>query len=598
MVPPKKMSLQEFVTDETYGGSWADYDIDLASISVPIEKNRAHHSSGGYGSGRGAPSVGPDRGPPYIVKILHIPVDSDLLFIDDLFRSRFTKHVKGRVLVDPQSEPLRTGTVYKVAFVELASFADQNRVLKWQDLVYRGSRRLAVEVADFNDFQHYMKFNQTHEKELRELEHAAGPGRRGSFGDLPPRGRFEGRTGGGMPLDSIVLPPPRYQLQTRRGLPDSTTKPAPEPEPRAPPKPKPNPFGQAKPVDVLAHQQEIEKKVIVINNNTVKTIGSAKNPEPTAKLPKEDSVTISESGQTRRFTAAPIPAPIYGQKQSLARLLSSNTDVVGDTARRRKDKSPPPAAKPVVLKKRVHETDPVPVSSGDDLADKTEAPASGDAAPSRRRRGAKMERDGDAKEKLRRKSRLNSLGKRDESKSDKNGKTENERSRLARRQSKTDQLTKDLLEPSSHRSRRSSVKDGDKRGGRDKRKSVNGDASSAQYTLDNAESPGGPEADDKQDAGKKDVQKGSHRAWLSPQKDAPKSTGPDGRRRKYRRRRSGGNPELRTERKTEEKTERETGLRRPQRQKASLLPNRDAEGGTEGHCMAANTETEMHTQTE
>lgn len=351
----------------------------MASISVPIEKNRSYNHSGGYGSNvfnnsRGVQSTFLDNGPPYIVKIMNIPVNSDLGFLDDLFKSRFTKYIKGRIVVDPNPDPLRTGIIKKIAFVELNSFADQSRVLKWQDLVYRGTRRMVVELADFNDFQNCMSFNQNHERELQEVEKKSSFGRHEHSDGFPPRHRPDGRTGGGMPLDSIPTATPRYQLHTRRLSQETQPKLVPPPTTKPAPHPKPNPFGQAKPVDIVAHQLENEKKMIVINNTTIKTVGSIPEVSEQEKLhtkaplgeksvedakPAEEVfLTSNHSGLTKKFTAAPIPESIYGQKQSLAHFLSNTSDGSGVSSGSRPGRSPPQAAMKTTILKKKHQ-DPI-----------------------------------------------------------------------------------------------------------------------------------------------------------------------------------------------------------------------------------------------
>lgn len=306
---------------------------------------------------------------------MNIPVNSDIGFLDDLFKSRFTKYVKGRIVVDPTPDPLRTGTIKKIAFVELNSFADQSRVLKWQDLVYRGTRRMSIELADFNDFQNCMSFNQTHERELEEAERNNSSGRHERSDNFPLRHRPEGRTGGGMPLDSISLPTPRYQLHTRRLSQETQPKLVPPPTPKTAPHPKPNPFGLAKPVDIVAHQLENEKKMIVINNTTIKTVGNitesaesgkvssmtelrSKTAEE-AKPTEEVFLSSNQSGVTKKFTAAPIPESIYGQKKSLAHLLSNPGDGTGTAASSQRGRSSPQVAvKTTILKKTHPETSP------------------------------------------------------------------------------------------------------------------------------------------------------------------------------------------------------------------------------------------------
>lgn len=68
------------------------------------------YRSGNYGQSR----FSTDQGPPYIVKLLHLPVSCDDAFIDDLFSSRYTRKVKAKIVYDPSSNPLETGVVKKV----------------------------------------------------------------------------------------------------------------------------------------------------------------------------------------------------------------------------------------------------------------------------------------------------------------------------------------------------------------------------------------------------------------------------------------------------------------------------------------------------
>ena len=44
-----------------------------------------------------------------------------------------------------------------------------SKALKWHDLYYKANRRVTVEVADFNDFQNCIKFNQEHEREIMQI---------------------------------------------------------------------------------------------------------------------------------------------------------------------------------------------------------------------------------------------------------------------------------------------------------------------------------------------------------------------------------------------------------------------------------------------
>ncbi|KAG2733022.1 hypothetical protein G9P44_004012 [Scheffersomyces stipitis] len=300
MVPPKKMSLQEFFNDESYGGSWADEDIDMASISVPIERH-SHYNQSSYndpfGSHHGSSRSGGvpyDNGPPYIIKLLNLPITANDGFVEDLLQSRYTTFVKFKIVADPSSNILETHVIKKVAFVELSSAADLQKALKWHDLYYKGNRRVVVELADFNDFQHCIQFNTQHGAEIQQIQddfianknqqshprhmalldqidtfspqhsHANAyhpPGTRNppSFSRSPIRGSAQ-----------LHSAPDKWRNLPALG--ESKT-PALAPSSSAPVKHKVSPFGEAKPVDVLSKQQEIEKKLINLNNTTVQTLG-------------------------------------------------------------------------------------------------------------------------------------------------------------------------------------------------------------------------------------------------------------------------------------------------------------------------------------
>ena len=365
------------VTNHTaYGGSWADDEIDIASISVPIQANRGHTGDALYGSGssrsgstRGSSYL--DNGPPYIVKLSNLPVNSNDAFISDLFRSRFTPMVKFKILFDPFSQPLELGIIKKIAFVELPTFASQNKVAKWQDVIYKGSRRVLIEVADFNDFQQSMRFNQEHHQELLKVEQAFFSKPRHGHMDDNTHGRKPGfgRAAGGMPLDSAPLPGKQHhfgpKLQTRRlSNEDSrlsnltagegaTSETAHE----GPIKPKPNPFGSAKPVDVLARQHEIEKNLIV-KQHTIMRAPWADDPKAAPDTPKRLPNSWVHDTELN-------PHAANGPKKSLADILG-RSKVKGQTKNPRAASSnlPPKAVakKPTVLMKKPATSTPEPQS--------------------------------------------------------------------------------------------------------------------------------------------------------------------------------------------------------------------------------------------
>ncbi|KAK6200352.1 uncharacterized protein RJT21DRAFT_121246 [Scheffersomyces amazonensis] len=293
MVPPKKMTLQEFFNDESFGGSWVDDDIDMASISVPIERT-SHYNDGYSSTNYGGGSRNHDYNPPYIVKLLNLPVTANDAFVEDLFRSRFTTFVKLKIVADPSTNILETGIIKKVAFVELSNSPDLAKVLKWHDLYYKGSRRVVTELADFNDFQHCIQFNNQHANEIHQIQedyianrHAQNQPRHMALLDNidldpskyhPTRNNFHRNSSGGglrdiSPRDQNLRPihaqPPLQPPLHHQNIINH----------QEPIKHKSNPFGEAKPVDVLSRQQEIEKKLINLNNTTVQTLGPDGEPE-------------------------------------------------------------------------------------------------------------------------------------------------------------------------------------------------------------------------------------------------------------------------------------------------------------------------------
>lgn len=314
----------------------------MASISVPIEKpygyNDGYSRSPGLGGagnvGLGGGAFQGGIGPPYIVKLLNLPVTANDAFVQDLFQSRFTPFVKFKILTDPSSNILETHIIKQVAFVELESAQDAQKALKWHDLYYKGTRRVIVEVADFNDFRHCIQFNQEHadeihriqqefllqKQQLRQPRHMAlldeldkrGP--RAGFSAVHGHGYQQHQHQHQHQYPSSHNQPPAHYNQHQYPLRDiggprspertynsshhlqnqsfDTQFPAHKPGLAQPTlsqlhdktqlnshtsteahKSKPNPFGAAKPVDTVTKQIEIEKKLINLNKTTVQTLG-------------------------------------------------------------------------------------------------------------------------------------------------------------------------------------------------------------------------------------------------------------------------------------------------------------------------------------
>lgn len=392
------MSLEEFISDDSYGGSWADDEIDIASISVPIEKNKSLGGSdsgifgpGGYGRSR---NFLVDQGPPYIVKLLHLPVSCDDIFVKDLFSSRFMLFIKFKIVYDPVSNPLETGIVKKSAFVELKSFSDQNRVVNWQDLYYKGNRRVIIEPADYADFQGCMKFNHENDSELRRIEreflanktrgsfegrrsshsgHIPGLGVLGELEAMHLSGRDNLRMGGPGRRSSFgsgghngpPQPKPLTRFTSSHTATPQVIDPGHETPALGPPKPKPNPFGNAKPVDILAKEHEMDKKIVSIDPNTVTALSSDSEDMLKKKGSNDANGRVraplktveSAKSESNALSPAPIPSSIYGQKKSLADILSTKSeseDTRTPNAKGRKSANgtPKPQGKPVILKKK------------------------------------------------------------------------------------------------------------------------------------------------------------------------------------------------------------------------------------------------------
>lgn len=331
---------------------------------MPIEKHKQYGGrflSGGalnphFGGGGGAYVDGMDSGPPYIVKLLNLPVTCNDLFVEDLFKSRYTPFVKFKIVADPSSNILETRVIKKVAFVELRSFQEVLKAVKWSDLYYKDNRRVVVERADFRDFQNCMQFNQQHARQIEEIvddyveqQNTQHPG--------VVNGATVLKFGNGG--RSLAIP-------SRGGAHDLQMPPL---RPIEPVKPRFNPFGAAKPVDVVAKQHEIEKKLIMVNNTTFKTIGekNAKEPDVTRRpsvhlLKRPDAAPASDAAPAAnkddsksKFSPAPIPPTATHGGLSLAEMLKAKGphDHSGRASPAKASTPKEAPSKPVILKKKV-----------------------------------------------------------------------------------------------------------------------------------------------------------------------------------------------------------------------------------------------------
>ncbi|YCL19057.1 hypothetical protein KP2612_002322 [Komagataella phaffii] len=301
---PKKMSLGEFLTDQEFG-DWADDDIDINSISVPIGKPVTHHDAyRGYGGNhyrsnqRDFPVL---QGPPFIAKFSNIPETATRVLIKDLFESRFCNYDRIKLLIDPHPPTIsRLGTDShqrrKCAFVQVASAAILQKVLKWQDLNL-GRIRISVACADRDDFQSILDYNKTigYDDEAEEIQFKLGKQpRRASVAETSAGVKPEVQSlKAAKTTEKVAEPQLEGSATTKKPVtilkreepPTEDVKPAhvekvnpfgaakpvktvPEdvlktkkinPEPV--PTPKINPFGAAKPVNILAKEKEIEERL-------------------------------------------------------------------------------------------------------------------------------------------------------------------------------------------------------------------------------------------------------------------------------------------------------------------------------------------------
>ncbi|KAG7798427.1 hypothetical protein KL944_004569 [Ogataea haglerorum] len=349
------MSLGEFYADESLGGSWADDDIDINSIAVSLHKpepsnyfNRSDQGSFGRGNGYGsyASGMGGDhmfngRGgrndamlrnlkPPFIAKLTNLPERATGRLVSDLFKSRFTQFEKCKVLKDPHPSAPRFNTSSsgkverKCAYVQLPSVRELQKVLKWND-VFIDRLRIAVEVADFQDFVDVQKYNKEigyddEEEEKKQAHSEKAPVEKRKIATRPVNGQEAAPVGSPSPVSSAGQSKPKPNPFGNAKPVDTASKllalenqektlAAAKPVSQ----PKSNPFGAAKPVDVLSKQLEIEKKLqdLAINSTTFKTIaGAEKEQEKQRSLsPKKKHQPRSQDSGTAKIPAGKSSRP-------------------------------------------------------------------------------------------------------------------------------------------------------------------------------------------------------------------------------------------------------------------------------------------------
>ncbi|GAV54059.1 hypothetical protein ZYGR_0AK05610 [Zygosaccharomyces rouxii] len=262
------MSLEEFLGDDSLGDSvWNEDDINLDAITnttnIDILKTKTQKQQvGGSGESRSnsfgyrsppphhnvveGPGYAGDKinavpmGPPYIVKFSQLPPNFASVDIDDLFHEKFTKFNKCKMFWELNPNPsiatLNSGTVFeqnfkrenKVAFVELITGRDMDKILKYWTQPLLKYYNIKVEPAQFGDFNEYN-------------------------------------------AKVKLLTDPR----------DDASKPYIPPKPRQTSKShKSNPFGSAKPVDTQSKILEIEEKVGKLHVEDTSTLRRISGSEP------------------------------------------------------------------------------------------------------------------------------------------------------------------------------------------------------------------------------------------------------------------------------------------------------------------------------
>ncbi|QPG74531.1 hypothetical protein FOA43_001861 [Brettanomyces nanus] len=343
MGKPKKMSLGEFMADDSLGGSsWADEDFDINSIEVPIngppprrvDRGYSSHYGGSseyggsrdygggsrdygaprdygggsrdygggsrdYGGGSrdyGAPrDYGglPTKGltAPFIAKFSNFPEIVTQKLIQNLFEARFMQYEKLKVLIDPhppqsrftKPQPL---TKKKCAFVQLNSSQDLQKVLKWND-IFIERMRAQVGLADFEDFENVLKYNKEIEYDENGEEERINDEKLAKEAEKAARWRsqIDGNSRTNVPrMDSG---PP--VIKSRR---------------------KSNPFGVAKPVNVLEIPLVSEKaKVVAKVVKKAARKSDSKRESKSESVPNPESVPKPESVHKPESEPQPEPKP-------------------------------------------------------------------------------------------------------------------------------------------------------------------------------------------------------------------------------------------------------------------------------------------------
>lgn len=275
----KKMSLEEFFSDNSLGESvWNEEEIDLNAINTSISNTTSldvlkqssirldaaggpggmshdHMHRGGYGSHQHDPMMSHQRlpnSPPYILKFVNLPSTFSNYEIEDLFKTKRAQFVKFKLFwelnktLGAQNEPTIFQKLFKrdskVAFVEVYSYRDMDKILSQWKGPLKELYNIRVDMASFDDFKEYMD----KDKEISPQDDASRP----YHGNQQPGSSAARRRSSGE-----GLPPPHSGPTS----PSTTRR-------------KSNPFGSAKPVDTQTKLLEIEQKIDQLGIEDTKTL--------------------------------------------------------------------------------------------------------------------------------------------------------------------------------------------------------------------------------------------------------------------------------------------------------------------------------------
>ena len=264
------MSLEEFLGNDSLSESlWNEDEINLDAINnstdINILKNPIHSGARGFGHQTNSSNNmhSNSAGPPYIVKFAHLPSDFTDFEITDLFKSKFTNFIKFKLFWELNKNPTLNQlndsnafnttfvTTSKVAFVELYSMRDMEKILKyWYDPL-RELYSIIISHANFDDFKNYMEKNQS----IQNHQHP------------PPDKSFKSQQ-----------PAAAHQQASHNK--------------------KANPFGAAKPVDTQSKTLEIEEHVTnlhIEDTATLRRLSQSSLEKPSLLLPGKVKILKNET---------------------------------------------------------------------------------------------------------------------------------------------------------------------------------------------------------------------------------------------------------------------------------------------------------------